>query len=187
MLQYLSERLDACGIPKEAKEIVADYSLYTSNHEAVSFLKQHGVTGLVASYELNRYEWKDLLVSCDEHNMEVSKEYPVYGHVPFMQTAGCLKKTFGTCDGQTDITVLTDRMGKKLPVVNHCEICENTIYNSVPLDLTKEIKNVDCDYGRVCFTIENGETVQRVLSAICSGDSLPIGEFTKGHFTKGVE
>ena len=187
MLQYLLKRLDACGIRKEAKEIVADYSLYTSNHEAVSFLKQHGVTGLVASYELNRYEWKDLLVSCDEHNMEVSKEYPVYGHVPFMQTAGCLKKTFGTCDGQTDITVLTDRMGKKLPVVNHCEICENTIYNSVPLDLTKEIKNVDCDYGRVCFTIENGETVQRVLSAICSGDSLPIGEFTKGHFKKGVE
>ena len=187
MLQYLLKRLDACGIHKEAKEIVADYSLYTSNHEAVSFLKQHGVTGLVASYELNRYEWKDLLVSCDEHNMEVSKEYPVYGHVPFMQTAGCLKKTFGTCDGQTDITMLTDRMGKKLPVVNHCEICENTIYNSVPLDLTKEIKNVDCDYGRVCFTIENGETVQRVLSAICSGDSLPIGEFTKGHFKKGVE
>ncbi len=187
MLQYLLKRLDACGIRKEAKEIVADYSLYTSNHEAVSFLKQQGVTGLVASYELNRYEWKDLLVSCDEHNMEVSKEYPVYGHVPFMQTAGCLKKTFGTCDGQTDITMLTDRMGKKLPVVNHCEICENTIYNSVPLDLTKEIKNVDCDYGRVCFTIENGETVQRVFSAICSGDSLPIGEFTKGHFKKGVE
>lgn len=184
MLQYLSERLGALKI---SKEIVADYSLYTSNHAAVSFLKEQGVTGFVASYELNRHEWKDLNVSCNKHNMEMIREYPVYGHVPFMQTAGCIKKTFGKCDGNSNITMLTDRMGKKLPVVNQCDICENTVYNSVPLDLTNEIKEVSCDYGRICFTIENGETVQSVLKVICSGNSLSIGEFTKGHFKKGVE
>ena len=184
MLQYLSGRL---GDLKISKEIVADYSLYTSNHAAVSFLKERGVTGFVVSYELNRYEWKDLNVSCNKHNMEMTREYPVYGHVPFMQTAGCIKKTFGKCDGHSNITMLTDRMGKKLPVVNQCAICENTVYNSVPLDLTKEIKEVSCDYGRICFTIEKGETVQSVLKAICSGSSLSIGEFTKGHFKKGVE
>ena len=119
--------------------------------------------------------------------MEVTKEYPVYGLVPFMQTAGCLKKTFGKCDSISSITMLTDRMGKKLPVVNRCEICENTVYNSVPLDLTKEIKEVHCDYGRICFTIEQKETVQDVLTAICSGDKLSVDEFTKGHFKKGVE
>lgn len=187
MLQYLLIRLKNAGIDLKNKEIVADYSLYTSNHGAVAFLKQYGVTGLVASYELNRHEWKDLIVSCDRNNMEVTKEYPVYGLVPFMQTAGCLKKTFGKCDSISSVTMLTDRMGKKLPVVNRCEICENTVYNSVPLDLTKEIKEVHCDYGRICFTIEQKETVQDVLTAICSGDKLSVDEFTKGHFKKGVE
>ncbi len=187
MLQYLLTRLKSAGIDLKQKEIMADYSLYTSNHGAVSFLAKHGISGMVASYELNRHEWKDLIVSCDKHNMEVKKEYPVYGHVPFMQTAGCLKKTFGKCDGNSGVTMLKDRMGKKLPVVNQCMICENTVYNSVPLDLTKEIKEVACDYGRICFTVEKGETVQGVLKAICFRSDLPIGDFTKGHFKKGVE
>lgn len=191
-LGYLCNRLQATGISPENKKIMADYSLYTCNSEAVSFLKQYPVSGFVGSYELNRYEWDELLQGCDrkrgsEQETTLWTEYLVYGHIPFMQTAGCVKKTFGRCDGQNGITYLKDRMGRQIPVMNICQICENTVYNGVPLSLYKEREQIACDDYRISFTIEDAVQTEEVLNSFMLNQPLPFSEFTKGHFKKGIE
>lgn len=187
-LGYIAKRLAKAGIAPGEKEIIADYSLYTCNHEALSFLSRYGISGFVASYELNRHEWEDLLKGCAGHHPEhFKKECLVYGHIPFMQTAGCVKKTFGRCDGQNEVTYLKDRMGKTLPVMNFCQICENTVYNGVPLSLCREREMLNCDNERICFTVEDAAGTEAVLKGFLLHDPQYLTEYTKGHFQKGIE
>lgn len=187
-LGYITKRLGNAGISFDEKEILADYSLYTCNSEAVSFLKEYHITGLTASYELNRYEWEELLAGCSrEKAPHIKTEYQVYGHIPFMQSAGCVKKTFDRCDGKNAVTILTDRMGKRLPVMNFCQICENTVYNGIPLSLYKEMKQIICDRYRISFTIENERQTEEILNSFLLNTPLPFSEYTKGHFKKGIE
>jgi putative protease len=184
-LGYIRMKLGQEEIPMEDVEILADYSLYTCNAQAVSFLKNCRITGLVGSYELNRHEWEELLCSCTGQNLRT--EYLIYGHVPFMQSAGCVKKTFQQCDGKNTITYLTDRMGKRIPVMNFCQICENTVYNSVPLVLLEEMDDISCNDYRISFTVEDGKRTEAVLKSFMFREPLSISEFTKGHYKKGIE
>lgn len=194
-LEYMVQRLAKAGIAGGEKEIFTDYSFYTCNTEALSFLsqlqsmgKQYRISGFVGSYELNRHEWEDLVKGCHRRGLDhLKKEYLVYGHIPFMQTAGCVKKTFGRCDGQNTVTYLKDRMGKTLPVMNFCRICENTVYNGVPLSLYRERAQIVCDYERICFTIEDAASTEAVLGSFLLGEPYSLDEFTKGHFKKGIE
>ena len=188
-LAYLQMRLNRAGICDGTKEIYADYSLYTCNSEAVSFLEQQGITGFVGSYELNRYEWDELLEACgrQEDIKQPDTEFLVYGHVPFMQTAGCVKKTFGRCDKKNTVTYLKDRMGRQLPVMNFCQLCENTIYNGIPLSLDQEREQIICDHYRISFTTEDAVQTEAVLDCFILGEPQPFEEFTKGHFKKGIE
>lgn len=188
-LEYIKRRLKQEGIAPEDKVLTADYNLYTANHKAALFLHKQGVGNFVVPYELNRYEWKELKEQLSEREelQNLKTEYTVYGHVPFMQSAGCVKKTFDRCDGKTETTLLTDRMGKKLPVVNFCSICQNTVYNSVPLYLYEEMNEIVCDIYRIAFTVENSQRVKEVLSCFLLGRAPVSFEYTKGHFKKGIE
>lgn len=183
-LGYIRNRLEAAGLFTADKELTADYSLYTCNHEAASFLKEFQISALTASYELNRYEWNEFL---KQHDSAIRTEYLVYGHIPFMQSAGCIKKTFDRCNHTNEMTCLTDRMGKKLPVINFCQICENTIYNSVPLSLQKEMEQINCDDYRIAFTVENASRTKEVLESFFYSVPMTGQEFTKGHYKKGIE
>ena len=70
----------------------------------------------------------------------------VYGRLPLMHSAQCVRKnTFG-CNGQEERLVLKDRYDKEFPVVCYCrpwkmgntkaaESCYNIIYNSLPYGL----------------------------------------------------
>lgn len=185
---YIIKRLEQAGIPLDSKEIIADYSLYTYNSKAVSFLEKLHITGIVGSYELNRHEWNELLQSLNiKEHKQFTKEYLVYGHIPFMQSAGCVKKTFDKCDGKNTITYLTDRMGRKLPVMNFCQICENTVFNGIPLFLYEEMKQILCDEYRICFTVESPQETEAVLNSFIFNIPLSLSEFTKGHYKKGIE
>lgn len=188
-LEYIKNRLEKPGILSGDKMLAADYNLYTANHKAVSFLQKQGVQTFVAPYELNRYEWAELMEQLGTKEVQTSlrSEYMVYGHVPFMQSAGCVKKTFDRCDGKSETIFLTDRMGKKLPVTNFCSICQNTVYNSVPLYLYEEMKKITCDIYRIAFTVESSQRAAEVLSCFLSGKALASFEHTKGHFKKGIE
>ncbi len=188
-LEYIKKRLEQEGFAPGDKLLTADYSLYTANHKAALFLYKQGVKNFVAPYELNRYEWKELKgqLTASKELQDLRTEYSVYGYVPFMQSAGCVKKTFHRCDGKNGTTYLRDRMGKKLPVVNFCPICQNTVYNSIPLYLYEEMKEIVCDMYRIVFTVEGSQRVKEVLSCFLGGTAPAPFEYTKGHFKKGIE
>lgn len=188
-LEYIKKRLEQEEVDPGNKTLAADHNLYTANHKAAIFLHKQGVRNFVAPYELNRYEWKELKEQLDtrEELQDLKTEYTVYGHIPFMQSAGCVKKTFRRCDGKNGITYLTDRMGKKLPVVNFCSLCQNTVYNSIPLYLYEEMKEIACDIYRIVFTVENSQRIKEVLSCFLAGRTPDSFEHTKGHFKKGIE
>ena len=67
----------------------------------------------------------------DFFQMEVS----VYGRIPLMRSANCLKKTRHACDHRQEILYLSDRKGRQLPVVTHCDRCYNTIWTDRPINL----------------------------------------------------
>ena len=188
-LEYIKERLEREGTAIESRLLSADYNLYTANRQSALFLYRQGIRNFVAPYELNQYEWRGLLdgLAGEEALQSMRTEYTVYGYVPFMQSAGCVKKTFNRCDGRDEITRLTDRMGKKLPVANFCSICQNTVYNSIPLSLYKEMKEIPCDSYRIVFTVENPGRIKEVLSYFLLGKGTVSFEYTKGHFKKGIE
>lgn len=167
------------------KQIMADYGLYIFNAQAAAFLYSEGVTGMVVPYELTHYEWLDFEKAVAKRDM--ASEYLIYGHIPFMRTANCVKKTFGKCNGKNEVITIKDRTHTVIPVLNQCEACENTIYNSVPVSLHDEKKKIKADYFRLAFTIENEDQMTNVLDIFIKGRGRVSYEYTKGHFKKGIE
>ena len=111
------------------------------------------------------------------------KELVVYGRVPMMVTAQCIRRTSLRCDKRMCTMKLKDRTGAFLPVKNNCTFCYNTIYNSVPTvlyDWTDEIFKIGPASVRYEFTVETGEELKNVIRGM-----VPKS-FTRGHFRKGV-
>ena len=122
-------------------------------------------------------------------------ELLVYGALPVMVTAQCMKKTAERCSGKPELLRLRDRMGKEFPVKNHCRFCYNVIYNSSPLSLLQEKEAID-RLGprslRLMFTTEDREEAKAVLRAFAGRflrgeEAVLSGDFTRGHFKRGVE
>lgn len=173
------------------KSLYGDYSLYCFNGEAYEFLREQGLLGVCMPYEWSRHEMAAML-----------KAYPtflgeciVYSYIPLMESAGCILKTTGNgsyCGRGEKRAYLTDRYKKKFPVLIHCDRCENTIYNSVPYSLQKELdalKKMGIFRFRMDFTIETKEQTLKCLQEFRKREKRqqPFLEFTKGHFGKGVE
>ena len=144
--------------------------------------------GLTCPVELNKKEYTRLFD-------DISYEKVVYGRLPMMITANCVRKTMGKCTGEKseEYAVLTDRYQKKFPVKQNCVYCYNIVYNSVPLSLHKELeKGVEYPMKRLVFTVENAEETKVVLNyykSLSEGETteLPFYEFTTGHEKRGVE
>ncbi|MDO4938841.1 MAG: hypothetical protein Q4E54_02640 [Lachnospiraceae bacterium] len=168
-------------------ELVGDYGLYGMNPVAVQVLKENGIKRVTAPVELNQYELSAL--GCED------KEIIVYGHIPMMVSAQCIHKNTGRCDKTQVLTWITDRMGKRLPVENRCDYCYNLIYNPDPVSLAgvfDKVKKLDPLSVRINLTTENAEKSEKVIdifvSAIQGSNVIdPCDDFTRGHFTRGVE
>ena len=114
-----------------------------------------------------------------------------------MHSAQCVTKNTSVCTQMPECGYLKDRKNAEFPVVNRCVTCCNTIYNSVPLDLSgcrKEIEALSPNYVRAVFTVESGEETAAVLDRLkqlyVGGRMLfaPDGQDgTRGHFRRGVE
>ncbi len=176
------------------KHIVSDAGFYVYNTKTTEFMAGSQVTEHILPYELHRQEIDALIrdVRCNRHQFIL----PVYGYIPVMETAGCLLKTNGACrNGKgTEYAELIDRHKKSRIVVTHCDRCENTIYNSVPLSLHKEAEQImSMPLAGIIlkFTTEYASQTMRVLEAwkACSFEDPEsyVREFTKGHFLKSVE
>ena len=68
----------------------------------------------------------------------IQREASVYGRVPLMRSAQCVKKTRGCCNHRQEILFLEDRKKSHLPVVSHCRYCYNSIWSDQPKSLLGE-------------------------------------------------
>lgn len=168
--------------------IAADWNLYTWNRKAQRFWKDRGIAFDTVSPELNRRE----VAARGCQNSELI----VYGHQPLMVSAQCQIKNHFGCTGTPRVISLTDRKKKTFFVKNNCQFCYNTLYNGVVTELAdceKIIRSMNPFGVRLQFTTEKQEkifcVVQRYIDIFKHGCKAEesIGEFTRGHFERGVE
>ena len=173
------------------KPVIADSSMYVWNSYACRFMMEKAAE-LYAPSELNSYELQDVQKT-DDGNRSIYS-IVIYGRIPMMISAGCLKKTEGECRMISGFSELSDRYQKQFPVYNDCTSCYNIIYNSVPLSLHKifdqdVFRPVNC---RLDFTTENQEETRKIISyfrELSAGRKTDpfYKEFTTGHYKRGVE
>lgn len=170
------------------KPIIADAGMYQWNKEAKRYFKKYGIPESTAPVELNYRELEQLTIK--------DMELIVYGYLPVMVTANCIKKSMGRCDHQSSSTWLADRYQKKFPVKSVCSYCYNVIYNMAPmvlLDQKEEIDRLSPKALRLSFTVENGKQTKEMLDLYENvfhkekEVQMPDIEFTRGHFKRGVK
>ena len=111
-------------------------------------------------------------------------ELCIYGYIPVMVSAGCIKKSYNKCDKISGNNYIKDRLGNKFICVNQCKYCYNILYNSTPLylqDLKAELLSLKPKALRYNFVNEAPSQVKDILS----GNT--IKNYTRGHYKRGVE
>ena len=168
--------------------MILDASIYSMNQRTKGLLKANTGAMLTAPVELNYSELKSL--NCSD------MELIIYGHQQLMVSAQCVKKTQDGCTKKPEMIKLTDRQHKNFYVYNECDFCYNKIYNGLPtilFDKKKEILSLNPASVRIHFTMESPSMIRHILSSyekIYEGQSMEkdiLKEFTRGHFTRGIE
>ncbi len=159
----------------DRKKTVIDNTIYGFNDRALNFIKKYNPYLITTSFELNMKELN--------HLASDKLEICVYGNIPVMISAGCIKKTYNRCDKKEDITIIRDRLNNEFKCINHCTFCYNIIFNSRPLMLEDVIDNIKNKYisKKYMFTTESASETKMILNSQFDGD------FTRGHFKRGVE
>ena len=187
---------------------VSDYSVYTWNKEAAMELidcnEQDGfrLEEVTVPYELNFGEARDMAGELKKI-VDIPVSYNLYGHMPMMVSAGCIKKTTDRCSGRvhelyTENTTIIDRLGNVLPVTCNCRHCYNVIWNVHPTSLHgrmgKIMNEKSFDHYRIDFTVESAKRCGEVLdyytdlyNGADAADIFESGAFTTGHFKRGAE
>ena len=166
---YLTENLFT------GKKVILDHNMYTFNDVSKSAFFEHGVSGDTVPLELNSREIM--------HRNNIGSQMIVYGYYPLMTTANCVHKNTNGCDKKQKLIYLKDRYNKSFAVCNNCKECYNTIYNSLPTMLTKNIgklKEAGIRSFRYSFTIETPKQIKAVMDD-------KVAEYTNGHYKRGVE
>ena len=166
---YLTENLFT------GKKVILDHNMYTFNDVSKSAFFEHGVSGDTVPLELNSREIM--------HRNNMGSQMIVYGYYPLMTTANCVHKNTKGCDKKQKLIYLKDRYNKSFAVCNNCKECYNTIYNSLPTMLTKNIgklKEAGIRSFRYSFTIETPKQIKAVMDD-------KVAEYTNGHYKRGVE
>ena len=166
---YLTENLFT------GKKVILDHNMYTFNDVSKSVFFEHGVSGDTVPLELNSREIM--------HRNNIGSQMIVYGYYPLMTTANCVHKNTKGCDKKQKLIYLKDRYNKSFAVCNNCKECYNTIYNSLPTMLIKNIsklKEAGIRSFRYSFTIESPKQIKAVMDD-------KVAEYTNGHYKRGVE
>lgn len=166
---YLTENLFT------GEKVILDHNMYTFNDVSKSAFFEHGVSGDTVPLELNS---KEIM-----HRNNIGSQMIVYGYYPLMTTANCVHKNTKGCDKKQKLIYLKDRYNKSFAVCNNCKECYNTIYNSLPTMLTKNIsklKEAGIRSFRYSFTIETPKQIKAVMDD-------KVAEYTNGHYKRGVE
>lgn len=171
--------------------VIGDGSLYQWNTEARDLLLQH-CDMLSLGWELSFRDMIPLMKDAGEKQF-----LQVYGRIPMMITAGCVKKTAGMCSRREQgFFALEDRKGMRFPVRCVCGHCSNVIYNSLPLSLHSFVKKGDPVIsgaaGWTCaFTTESAAETEEILRWYITGgedkDAQRVfRDHTTGHYRKSA-
>lgn len=185
-----------------APEIVTDTGIYCFNAETGRFLRQY-CREIYLPYELNGKEYRRLtgeiaaLSQLEEGEEPIRMSMIVYGTIPMMLSANCVRKTASACPGREDsgngreTCYLTDRYHVRFPVLCNCKHCYNVLYNSVPYSLhqkREELSGMQLFAQRLDFVLETESQVEKILDYYFGKrDVFPVTEYTAGHYKRGVE
>lgn len=179
------------------KKCVLDASMYTWNDQAIDFWKEEGVLRNSVPLELNEGELR--------HRDNTSSEFLLYGYIPLMLSAQCVRKNLFGCTGKSETVYLKDRYNSEFPAKCCCapwgksnsekaKYCYNIIYNSIPYGLPGEkdrVEKLNLKSVRLAFTIEGPEEAKTILNefrTVYQENGKPSGRrYTKGHFKRGAE
>ncbi len=179
------------------KYCILDASIYTWNNESISFWQKENVLRNTVPYELNEKEIA--------HRNNFNSEMIIYGNIPLMLSAQCVRKNTYKCDCSEDIMILKDRYDKQFSCCCIChpwktgttekeKYCYNILYNSIPFGLLKEsnkVRNLGVSHLRLNFTTESPEESTVILQEFLNAylhDKVPAArDYTKGHFKRGAE
>lgn len=169
-------------------KLVTDYNMYTFNKKAIEQFQELGIDYDTAPLELN---YKEL-----EYRGVGESELCIYGYLPMMVSAQCVIKSLKGCKKSEDNheIYIKDRKNAAMCVKTDCRLCMNTIYNAAPLNLIDkfhEINRISPKSLRIHFTMENSEQVRSVMEDMrcvyMEGETVELkGEYTRGHFNRGV-
>ena len=176
------EELGWCLDKFPDREIITDHNLYTYNDYAVNAYHELNISLDTMPLELNGKEIA--------RRSNADTEMIVYGYYPLMTSAQCVHRNSSKCDKCKQITYLKDRYNKLFPVKNMCNECYNVIYNALPTMLFNDIarlKESKIHNLRLMFTVENAAETREILSYFENPSLKRRGEFTNGHYKRGVE
>lgn len=191
---FLVKSYDEIGFCKKHKisdeKLILDHNMYTYTNFAKQAFAESGIQNDTAPLELNAKE----LLRRENKNSELI----LYGYAPLMVSAQCVHKNMEGCDKKRQIRYLKDRYAKTFPVKNNCSDCYNIIYNSSPLSLLHQKKEIEpMEFGgfRLSFTIETKQEVEQILDLYekmwlkgkKKEDVTYLSDYTNGHFKRGVE
>lgn len=193
-IEYLVKK--GCPLP-----VRCDNSIYIYNQRARKTLVDYaGFEFFTLPAELNERELRRL--------SSAQSELVVYGRIPMMVSAQCVRKNTGGCTKQPEQKknskqvrqpkelMLTDRYKNEFPVKNQCRFCYNKIYNCKPLSLLSsknEVDKLSPGAVRLDFTTESVQEAKTVTECFINAYKRGIPyreepwEFTRGHFKRGVE
>lgn len=195
-----SEMLFAIVNAGLAEYVIADTSMYSWNDEAVKFLSELGVSRNTVPIELNEGEIR--------HRDNRNTEMIVYGYLPMMVSAQCVRANCFGCKGKHEELKLKDRYGNYFTVKCECTpwkglatekntACYNIIYNSLPFglpDAREKLMKCGIDSVRLSFTLESPDDAialfRQYRDIYVYGIEASREEdvkLTKGHFKRGVQ
>ncbi|WP_446897576.1 DUF3656 domain-containing U32 family peptidase [Clostridium sp. LBM24168] len=173
--------------------IIGDYKLNIFNSEALKFYNNLTSVNCL-SVELSKYDMKNIL-----NNIKSECQVMVYGRIQLMVSEYCvIGSTFGgrtaskKCNNACSCSsyFLVDRKNKRFPLMTD-EFCRGYIYNSVPLNLLpniKELKNMGIKSFRIDFLDEDYEQAKDILKSFTKEKwDKDFSKFTRGHYKEGAE
>ncbi len=153
----------------------------TNSLSAELIRKAAGLCSVFLSPELNLAQIREIAA-------ELPCEIGIYGYQPLMLTENCITKNLGRCPCGDRTNYLTDRFGKKFPIIRDGKSCRTVLLNTCPTfmcDKMSEVKKSGAALLNLSFTIEDGNAVKKICAACFGGDHRPR-EFTRLHYYKGA-
>jgi len=177
-------RVNEWGMLKYAKDcgfdICTGSDMNVFNSHAVKRLSKLGVSRAMLSPEM-------IIKQAGAVAAETELEILIYGRLLLMKTANCPLKGKGACGKNSREYSLVDRKGEKIPVMCDCNDCTAYLLNSKPVYMADKQSVIPPNISALCmqFTIETPEEAAEIVKA-CFNEESPEGEFTRGHFFRGV-